>query len=164
MPLLRKNHRIGKQHSIQCWQCKWSQRFHNISRGITEQAHSCYTPSISPLHKKGMVPMLMWNLSAKQGLCNNKRLILNKLTNIFLHRKIASEDYAREEVLISEKKWSIRMNNLLNWTGACSQSGLLLHWQWTNVSVRQKNGGSWQEAPTFTHGQLYVAASRIGDH
>ena len=26
-----------------------------------------------------------------------------------------------------------------------------------------KKEGVWQEEPTFTHGQLYVAASRVGD-
>ena len=47
-----------------------------------------------------MVLMLLRSFAPKQGLCNGARIIFNKDTNILLYRKIASGDYAREEVLI----------------------------------------------------------------
>ena len=62
------------------------------------------TPSgLLPHHlyiKKGVVLTLLRSLSPKQELCNSTRLIHNKATNILLYSKIASGDYAREEVLI----------------------------------------------------------------
>ena len=49
-----KHYCMEKQHCIQCWQYKWSKTFHQISRGIPEQALLLDTLFI----RKSMVLML----------------------------------------------------------------------------------------------------------
>ena len=65
------------------------------------------TPAGLPPHnlyiKKGMVLVILQNLSPKQRLCNGTRLIINMATNIVLYNKTASGDYAEEEVLIPRR-------------------------------------------------------------
>ena len=58
---------------------------------------------LSPHHlciEKAMVLMLMLRLTPKKELCNGTRIILIKATNTLLYCRIASGNYAREEMLI----------------------------------------------------------------
>ena len=59
------------------------------------------------------------------------------------------------------------MSNLLNGTGASCQSGSAFFAFSMSINKGQcqalKKVGVWLEQPTFTHGQLYVAVSRLGD-
>ena len=65
--------------------------------------------------KKGMVPMLLRSLAPKQILCNSEKIILNKVTDIYRYCKIASEDNAREEVLISRIEIKHQNDTSIEW-------------------------------------------------
>ena len=126
------------------------------------------TPAGLPPHrlylKKGMVLMLLRNLSPKQGLCNGTRLILTKVSNILLNCKIASGDHAGEEVLIPRINIMHRDELFIDWNRR--QFPVRPAFAMTiNKSQGQtfKTVGVWLEEAVFTHGQLYVAASRVGN-
>ena len=114
--------------------------------------------------KKGMVLMLLQSLSTKQEPYNSTRLILNKATNIHLYSKIASVDYARKEVLIPRIKVKHQDDQFIKWNRR--QFPVTPAFE---IAINKSQGQTLnvvevgQEEPTFTHGQLYVAASRVGD-
>ena len=108
--------------------------------------------------------MLLRNLSPKQGLCNGTRLILTKVSNILLNCKIASGDHAGEEVLIPRINIMHRDELFIDWNRR--QFPVRPAFAMTiNKSQGQtfKTVGVWLEEAVFTHGQLYVAASRVGN-
>ena len=55
------------------------------------------------------------------------------------------------------------MSNLFNENDASSQWGMLLQWLSTKFMVRHKKVGIRLEEPTFTHGQLHVAATSVAE-
>ena len=124
------------------------------------------TPAkLSPHHiEKGMVLMLMQNLSPKQGLCNGTRIVLNKATNMLLYCKIASGDYAGEEVLIPTTEMKHQGEQFIEWNRRQFPVRPALA-----ITINKNQGqtlkqvGVWLEEPIFTHGQLNVAASMVGD-
>ena len=65
--------------------------------------------------KGGMVLMLLRRLAPKQGLCNSTRIILNRATNIPLYCKVASGNYAREEVHIPRIEIKHQDDKFIEW-------------------------------------------------
>ena len=114
----------------------------------------------SPLHhvymNKGMVIMLLQSLSSKQGL--------NKVTNILLHCKIASGDYAREEVL--NKRIEINRNDeqYIEWNRRQYpvKPTFAMTINKTQCQTHKKVAVRLDEL-SFTHGRLYVTTSRVRD-
>ena len=114
--------------------------------------------------------MLLRSHSLKQELFNCTRLILNNATGIIFFCKIASGGNAREEVLISRIKikhqgeqffffniYLIEPASVPRYAGLCNYNQQILGQTLSVVAVRL-------EEHAFTHGQLYFAASRVGDH
>ena len=111
-----------------------------------------------------MVLMLLLILSPKQGLCNHTRLILNKATNILLYYWIASGDYAREDVLIHRIEIKHQDEQFIEWNQ--SQFPVRPAFAMTINKIQGRtliNVGVWLRESTFTYGQLYVMAARVGD-
>ena len=100
--------------------------------------------------------MLPRSLSTMQGLCNNTRLILFKAANILLHCKIASGDYAREEVLIP----GMEIKQFIEWNRR--QFPVRPSFAMTInkcQGLTLKKVGTWLAEHSFTHRKLYVEAS-----
>ena len=124
------------------------------------------TPNGFPTHnlilKAGQPLMLLRNLNARQGLCNGTRLIYERaLDNKLLICKVAGTErtvFIPRIILIPKSGeypfgWQRRQFPVR----ACF-----------SVSVNKSQGqtlkyvGVWGRSPLFTHGQLYVAVSRVG--
>ena len=108
-----------------------------------------------------MVHRHLRNQSAKQGHCNDIRLILNKTIDILLYWKIALRDNAAEEVLIPMIEKNHHGEQFIEWN-RCQLQVRLAFAMTINKSQSLRNVGLWLEDRTFTHGQLYVAASKVG--
>ena len=111
-----------------------------------------------------MILMLLRNLNPREGLCNGTRLILKKSTSCLLQCKIASGHHQGKDVLIPRIELSAKDGDFpFAWRRR--QFPVRAAFAMTiNKSQGQtlKQVGVWLDDPTFTHGQLYVAASRVG--
>ena len=125
------------------------------------------TPSGMPLHKInlkiGAIVMLLRNLDVKQGLCNGTRLIVRRLQNHTIDCEVATGSNKGNRVLIPRitltpsdafmpfklrrRQFPIRLSFAMTINKSQGQTfdrlGLLL------------------PQPVFSHGQLYVALSRV---
>jgi ATP-dependent DNA helicase PIF1 len=117
--------------------------------------------------KPGCILMLLRNLSKRHGLCNGTRLIFKEMIGHFVLKcDIANGDFAGTNVLIPRipiqpSSW---VGQPCEWTRL--QFPVQIAFAMTiNKSQGQtlKQVGVWLLDPVFTHGQLYVAASRVGD-
>ena len=116
--------------------------------------------------KPGMPLMLLRNLDPKQGLCNGVRLIFSRMMGQRIIVAKTSSDQMTKEVFIP------RINLIIDETVEAP-----LKWRRRQFPVRPAFAqtinkvqgqtldrvGVWLEFPVFSHGQFYVAASRVKD-
>ena len=126
-------------------------------------------PSGLPAHrlfiKQGMPLMLMRNLNPKMGLCNGTKLIFHKVhKNYLLECSIAGGEFNSRKVLIprialrpKDREFSFEWTRRQFPVRVCFAMTI-------NKSQGQtlQNVGFWLNDSCFTHGQLYVAVSRVG--
>ena len=107
--------------------------------------------------------MLMRNIYQATGLCNGTRLIVVNLRKNFIGATVITEKNAGEKVIIP------RMNLVLNdpelpFKFTMRQFPLALCFAMT-INKRQGQSlshvGIYLSKPVFTHGQVYVAVSRV---
>ena len=134
-----------------------------------EYINSLQTAGIPPHQltlKKGAVVMLLRNLNIRGGLCNGTRLIIQDVINARLIRAtIANGEHQGRTVLIPKIQ-----------TQPADSYNFGFEWQRYQFPVKvafamtiHKSQGQtlqavavWLQEPCFGHGQLYVAASRVG--
>ena len=133
-----------------------------------EHLHSL-TPAGLPPHrlaiKIGMPLILLRNLNMKAGLCNGTRITVRRVVgNHIIHGVIATGPKSGDHVLIPRITMSSK------------NTDFPFPWKRTQFPVRPafaitinksqgqdlERVGVWLERPVFTHGQLYVCASRVG--
>ena len=115
--------------------------------------------------KKGCPVILLRNIDSKRGLCNGTRAVVLHMSNRFIEIQIMSGDHAGESALIPRITLSPSLTNLdfaikLNRRQFPMQLAFAMTINkaqgqtLTHVGIDLRN-------PVFTHGQLYVALSRV---
>ena len=140
--------------------------YRDVMRFNTEYLNSL-CPNGFPRHlltlKPGIPLMLLRNISPKEGLCNGTKLIFQQiLNNKLLVCKLAGSG---KTVLIPRIKFISNPGSYpFDW--ARQQFPVRIAFATTiNKSQGQtlKQTGVWLRSPVFSHGQLYVATSRVGN-
>ncbi|KAL7085980.1 hypothetical protein ACP275_14G310800 [Erythranthe tilingii] len=113
--------------------------------------------------KKGVHVMLLRNIDQSNGLCNGTRLTITRLGNRVLEAKIISGSNVGQKVFIPRLSLT-PSDSRIPFHFQRRQFPIVLSFAMTiNKSQGQsiQNVGLYLEKPIFSHGQLYVAISRV---
>ena len=150
----------------------------SINRTVNPDEAIHYTPeyigtledSGVPPHKlslkKGAVVILLRNLNVDRGLCNGTRMIANDVINKRLLKAVIAVGEHKGYVLIAKVPTKPADSKLFVFEWERLQFPIKLAFAMTaNKAQGQtlENVSVWLENPCFGHGQLYVAASRVGN-
>ena len=113
--------------------------------------------------KKGVPIILLHNLNQSEGLCNGTRLIVTALGEMIIEAQIITGTHTGKTVLIpricltlKNNKWPFILERRQYPIKVCYAMTINKSQDQTLSSV-----GIYLKRPVFTHGQLYVAISRV---
>jgi len=135
---------------------------------IPMETINSFTPSGLPPHKLklkiGAIVMLLRNLNINRGLCNGTRLIVRKLLFNIIDAEILTGNYRGERVLLPRVDLT-SCDDELPFIMKRRQFPIRLAFPMT---INKAQGQTFDRVgidftkPVFSHGQLYVAISRVG--
>ena len=140
-----------------------------VFQPATETLQSFNPASLPPSKlclKIGVPVILLRNLNPKQGLCNGTRLLVVELgqRSSWIRGRILGGDFDGQERIIPRIKLTAEENDLLPYPVSRRQIPVRLCFA---MSINKSQGQSMKfvgvdlRHPVFTHGQLYVALSRV---
>lgn len=114
--------------------------------------------------KVGAVVMLLRNLCPANGLCNGTRLIITALHHNVIQARILSGAYADKDVLLPRIDLCTNSNN--GWPFELKRRQFPVRLSFA-ITIHKRQGQTlkyvslYLQDPIFSHGQLYVAFSRV---